>query len=76
MLNNNLKAIRKSKQMTQNALSIKANVSRPYISDIENGKQREIGSSIMINIANALDEKVENIFFKTFVNHNEQSNRY
>jgi putative transcriptional regulator len=60
---NRLAEMRKSAGLTQDALSKKAGVSRPYISNIERGKQTVITNTVMLKIAVALNKKVEEIFF-------------
>lgn len=59
---NNVKVLRQEKHMSQVQLASKANISRPYLSDIENGK---VVPSITTakNIATALEDSIENIFF-------------
>lgn len=60
---NRLAEMRKSAGLTQDALSQKAGISRPYISNIERGKQTVITNTVMLKIAVALNKKVEDIFF-------------
>lgn len=48
--------------MTQEALSKLANVSRPHLSEIENGIA-EPGGAVMMRIASVLGKPVEDIFF-------------
>ncbi|ASL37136.1 helix-turn-helix transcriptional regulator [Lactiplantibacillus plantarum] len=59
---NNVKALRQEKQMSQATLADMAKVSRPYLSDVENGK---VVPSITIakRLATALGESIENVFF-------------
>ena len=58
---NNLEDIRKSKGLTQQELSIAAEVSRKSINAIENGIY--IPSTVLaLKIANTLDCKVEDLF--------------
>lgn len=62
-MGNRLAEFRAKHGLTQDELSIRANVSRPYISEIETGAQKNISNTIMSKIANALDESVFDIFF-------------
>jgi|TARA_B100001540_G_scaffold182350_1_gene160824 putative transcriptional regulator len=58
---NNLEEFRKSKGLTQQELSIEAEVSRKSINAIENGIY--IPSTVLaLKIANTLDCKVEDLF--------------
>jgi len=58
---NNLEDIRKSAGLTQQELSIKAEVSRKSINAIENGVY--VPSTVLaLKIANTLDCKVEDLF--------------
>lgn len=61
---NKIKQIRKKIGMTQQELSEKSGISRPYISKLENNECNIIKSSTMVAIANALNKPVSTIFFK------------
>ncbi|GAW28953.1 helix-turn-helix transcriptional regulator [Carboxydocella sp. ULO1] len=62
---------RKALGMTQEELASILKISRPYLSDLENGKYN-VSGKLMLKIANALGCKVEEIFFDDAVNHAEQ----
>jgi DNA-binding XRE family transcriptional regulator len=65
---NKIAFFREKKGLTQERLSKTAGISRPYLSDLENGKCKP-GGMVMLNISTALGEPVENIFFANNVNH-------
>ena len=60
---NKVKEYRKERGMTQAELAERANVCRPYLSAIESGKQTRISYVVMLKIASALNEPINNIFF-------------
>ena len=63
---NKVKEYRKERGMTQAELAElaeRANVCRPYLSAIESGKQTRISNVVMLKIASALNEPINNIFF-------------
>lgn len=62
-MENRLAEFRNKHNLTQDELSKKSNVSRPYISDIETGTQKTISNTVMIKLAEALEESVNDIFF-------------
>lgn len=70
-MKNTITEKRKSLGMTQEELAKLLKISRPYLSDIENGKYN-VSGRLMLKIANALGCKVEEIFFDDTVNHAEQ----
>lgn len=59
---NKVKEYRKERGMTQAELAERANVCRPYLSAIESGKQTRISNVVMLKIASALNEPINNIF--------------
>lgn len=61
---NNLKYYREAKNLTQEELSKKAEVSRNTISLIETGANTNITYNVMEKLAKALGMTVEEIFFK------------
>lgn len=63
-MHNNLKEIRKRKEISQKELVEKSGVSRTVISQLENGSRTVVKSDTMLKISNALDEPLENIFFQ------------
>ena len=62
-MTNRLAEFRAKHKLTQEALATKADVSRPYISEIETGTQKVISNVVMSKIADALGESVVDIFF-------------
>lgn len=60
----NLKYYRETKGFTQEELAKKSEVSRNTISSIETDANINITYNVMKKLANALDESVEDIFFK------------
>lgn len=62
-----VKEYRKKRGMTQAQLAERANICRPYLSAIENGKQTRISNVVMFQIARALQEPIDNIFFSNYV---------
>lgn len=58
-----IKEARVAKDMSQQELAEKANVSRTIISQLESGVKTVTKTDTLIKIANALDVKVEDIFF-------------
>lgn len=71
-MENRLAETRKVLKMTQNDLAKRAGVSRPYISDIENGKYIP-GGALMLKLAKTLNCRVEDIFFTPDVMHAERN---
>lgn len=61
-MENKLKEIRESKNLSQEELAEKSGVSRTTISNIENGKQVILKTKTLIDLANALGTKVSKIF--------------
>lgn len=66
-MQNNIRAIREEKQMTQVELSKAANVSRTVICQLESGKRPVITTDTMLKISKALDRPIEDIFFTSGV---------
>ncbi|WP_315305797.1 helix-turn-helix domain-containing protein [Enterococcus devriesei] len=60
-MSNLVRETRISKGITQTKLAEMANISRPYLSDIEKGDSNP-SAQIAISIARSLDTTVENIF--------------
>lgn len=63
MYTNNLKKIRKSKNLTIQELSELSGVSMGYISHLENGSRRNPSREVMEKIAEVLEESIVKIFF-------------
>lgn len=62
MVNNNLSEVRKDKGLTQEELAEKSGISRVTIANIERGAVTNLKISTMLNLANALNSTVEEIF--------------
>lgn len=60
---NKVRHYRELKNMSQEQLESASGVSRVTISDLENGKKDNIKIKTMVAIANALGEKVQDVFF-------------
>lgn len=60
---NKVRYYRESKKMSQEQLESASGVSRVTISELENGKKDNIKIKTMVAIANALGEKVQDVFF-------------
>ena len=73
IMENRIAAVRKNNHLTQDELAKAVGISRPYLSDIENGKYIP-GSLLLLKLARILGIKAEDIFFEHDVNHAEQLN--
>lgn len=62
-MKNRLREIREEKGISQEELSEKSGVSRTTISELETEKKEVTTNITLEKIANALGEKVSNIFF-------------
>ena len=60
---NKLKEIREKRNLSQEQLSEKSGISRVTISKLECGQQKEVKVGTLLSLAQALNEKVESIFF-------------
>lgn len=63
MYNNNLRKIRKSKNLTMQQLSDMSGVSMGYICHLERGSRQNPSRDVMEKIAEALQEPIIKIFF-------------
>lgn len=61
-----IKQIRKQKKITAYQLSRDLNISRSYLSELENNKRVNVSLNILLNIANYLDINVKDLFYTTF----------
>ena len=61
VLGNNIRTLRKNQNLTQEQLAEKANISVPYMTQIELGK-RQASLDIIENIAKALDVPIDGLF--------------
>lgn len=66
-MQNRVKEYRKKAGYSQTAFANMVGISRPYLSEIETGKQKEIGSTVMFRIATALKKDIGDIFFTEIV---------
>ena len=62
-MKNKVAYFRKIKGWSQEKLSKEAQISRPYLSEIETGTQKVVTNIVMIKIAKALEKSVEEVFF-------------
>lgn len=63
-MKNILKQIREEQGISQEELAKKSTVSRTTISELETGKTEVITNITLEKIANALEKKITDIFFK------------
>jgi|YelNats1bottle13_1022553.scaffolds.fasta_scaffold00817_4 putative transcriptional regulator len=72
-MKNIIKNIRKEKRISQTQLAKLTGISRPYLSEIENGKVNP-SAKVILKIAKALGTEVEKMFntYNQDVNHNVQ----
>ncbi len=69
---NKIAEIRQMKKLSQDKLAQKANITRPYLSDLENNKKKP-SYEVANRIAKALEKPMEEIFFDDNVNYNIQN---
>ncbi len=60
---NKIKYYREKKNMSQEQLASKSGVSRPTISALENNERYDVKIGTMTAIADALEEKIQDVFF-------------
>jgi transcriptional regulator with XRE-family HTH domain len=60
----NIRRIRENKNLSQAEVAKKAGISRIAYSNIETGRAKDLRTSTLINIANALDVKLVDFFAK------------
>lgn len=70
-MKNKISQIRKEKKITQASLAKALKISRPYLSELENGKYNPSGT-LMFKVARYFDMKAEDIFFDDTVMQEEQ----
>lgn len=63
MIENDVKKLRTERQLSQMELSKIADVSRPVISNLENGKQKDLNLATMKKISKALNKNLKEVFF-------------
>lgn len=61
-MRNKVAEVRKKRGLTQQELSEKANISRPYLCNIENDQNKVVSNTIMFRLADALGVNVSDIF--------------
>lgn len=71
-IKNKVALYRNRKNYSQQKLADEANITRPYLSYIENNKKKP-SCDVALRIAQALGVSVEEIFFNNTVNHSEQN---
>ncbi len=57
-----IKEIREEKEMTQEELATKLNISQNYLSEIENNKKKNISFELVLKICDALDVEIRKIY--------------
>lgn len=72
-INNIIRKTRREQGLTQAELARRVGITRPYLSDIENGK-RQVRGELMIRIAITLGKSVEDIFLISLSNIIDKSN--
>lgn len=70
-MENNIKEVRNKANCSQMQIALKARISRPYLSDIENGKKTP-SISTAFRIARALNCDINDLFLDIEGNHSEQ----
>lgn len=71
-IKNNIRKYREELGLSQEELSNRVKITRPYLSNIENGKY-DPGIEVALRISQELKKPVEKIFFKDFVQHDVQN---
>lgn len=71
MRQNTVRQAREGRGKTQEWLAKEAGITRPYLSEIENGKVNP-GTDVALKIARALETTVESLFFDHSVHRGEQ----
>ena len=69
---NKIAEIRQMKKLSQDKFAQKTNITRPYLSDLENNKKKP-SYEVANCIAKALEKPMEEIFFDDNVNYNIQN---
>ena len=57
-----IKEIRRDKEMTLGELAEKAKLAPPLLSALENGKLKFVTTETLLNVANALETSVDDLF--------------
>nr|DAI88300.1 MAG TPA: helix-turn-helix domain protein [Caudoviricetes sp.] len=61
-----IKQIRESKNITAYRLAKDTNISRSYLSELENNKKMNVSLEVLVNIADYLNVNVKDLFYTTF----------
>lgn len=61
-----IKQIRESKNVTAYRLAKDTNISRSYLSELENNKKMNVSLEVLVNIADYLNVNVKDLFYTTF----------
>ena len=67
----NMRKIRRLKEISQEALAFEAQVSRAYICEVERGN-RAVSIDVMGRIADALELPLEHLLYKNAISHVEE----
>ena len=61
-----IKQIRESKNITAYRLAKDTNISRSYLSELENNKKMNVSLQVLVDIADYLKVNVKDLFYTTF----------
>ena len=61
-----IKQIRESKNVTAYRLAKDVNISRSYLSELENNKKMNVSLQVLVDIADYLNVNVKDLFYTTF----------
>lgn len=61
-----IREIRKKKHITAYELSKLVNITRAYLSELENGKRVNPSIKVLFDIASALDVNIKDLFYTTY----------
>ena len=61
-----IKQIRESKNITAYRLAKDTNISRSYLSELENNKKMNVSLQVLVDIADYLNVNVKDLFYTTF----------
>lgn len=61
-----IKQIRESKNVTAYRLAKDVNISRSYLSELENNKKMNVSLQVLVDIADYLKVNVKDLFYTTF----------
>lgn len=61
-----IKQIRESKNVTAYRLAKDTNISRSYLSELENNKKMNVSLEVLVDIADYLKVNVKDLFYTTF----------